>query len=148
MLDQPLLVNGSNLRISCVNVGNPHCVVLGQTVNASLAKSLGPLICEHPMFPNRTNVQFVEVLDRQSVRIEIWERGAGYTLASGSSSCAVAAVCHELGLVDRFVTVSMPGGSVDIEIKTGNRLLLTGPVRSVASGQFAADLKKRLRLVD
>jgi hypothetical protein len=81
----------------------------------------GPHLETHPNFPRKTNVQFLQVLDRANIRIEIWERGAGYTLASGSSSSAAAAVAHRLGLVDRDVTVHMPGGRIGIEIGDGLR---------------------------
>ena len=97
-------------------------------LSAELATRYGPAIEVHPLFPNRTNVQFLKVLDRNNIQIEIWERGAGYTLASGSSSSASAAVAHRLGLVDRSVTVRMPGGSIGIEIGDGFSITMTGTV--------------------
>jgi diaminopimelate epimerase len=97
---------------------------------------LGPLIERHPNFPERTNVQFLTVRDRNNIAIEIWERGAGYTLASGSSSSASAAVAHRLGLVDRSVTVHMPGGTIAIEIGDNYAITMTGPVTRVAEGEL------------
>jgi diaminopimelate epimerase len=94
----------------------------------------------HPNFPRKTNVQFLQVLDRANIRIEIWERGAGYTLASGSSSSASAAVAHRLGLVDRDVTVHMPGGRIGIAIGDNFSIRMTGPVTRVAEGTLDAEL--------
>jgi diaminopimelate epimerase len=109
-------------------------------VNAELAHRYGPHLETHPNFPRKTNVQFLQVLDRANIRIEIWERGAGYTLASGSSSSAAAAVAHRLGLVDRAVTVHMPGGTIGIEIGEGFAILMTGTVNKVAEGVMHPEL--------
>src|SRR5690606_34614590 len=86
---------------------------------------------KHPIFPNRTNVQLLKVIDRKNIRIEIWERGAGYTLASGSSSSAAAAVARKLGLVDGDLTVHMPGGQIIIGIDPEYRITMTGPATKV-----------------
>jgi diaminopimelate epimerase len=107
-------------------------------------RSLGPRIENHPAFPAKTNVQFAQVLSRGHVAIEIWERGAGYTLASGTSSCAVAAACHRRGLVDRQVTVTMPGGDLDVTVGEGYAMRLRGPVEEVMSGDLSPDLLARL----
>src|SRR5260221_167974 len=93
---------------------------------------IGPLLETHLRFPNRTNVQLMKVVDRNNIQIEIWERGAGYTLASGSSSSASAAVAHRLGLCDRSITVHMPGGQIAIEIGDDFAIEMTGPVTKVA----------------
>lgn len=95
------------------------------------------------MFPNKINVQFLEVLNRNNIKIEIWERGAGYTLASGSSSCAAAAVAHKLNLVDSDITVHMPGGNIQIHIDDNWRVHMTGSVSSVSFGMFASDLAEQ-----
>ena len=109
-----------NFNITCVSVGNPHCVVIdmeGQgEISAAEARIYGPLIEEHPAFSNRTNVQFLKVLDRNSIQIEIWERGAGYTLASGSSSCAAAVAAWRNKLIKSPVRVLMPGGECTVTI--------------------------------
>ena len=94
----------------------------------------------HPLFPNRTNVQFVKVLDRNNIRIEIWERGAGYTLASGSSSSAAAAVAKKLGLCDSPVTVHMPGGRLHISIDEHFAITMTGPVTRIAEGHLSDEM--------
>jgi diaminopimelate epimerase len=102
-----------------------------------LAQELGPALECLPMFPNRTNVQFVRVVDRHTLAIAIWERGAGYTLASGTSSCAAAAVAIRLGHCDSPVTVEMPGGSAVIEITADGSTRLTGPVDQVFTGELS-----------
>jgi diaminopimelate epimerase len=125
---------------SAVTIGNPHCVIPLPEISADLAKRYGPALETHANFPKRTNVQFLQVLDRSNIRIEIWERGAGYTLASGSSCCAAAAAAHRLGLVDRDVAVHMPGGRIDVVISPDFSLRMTGPVTPVASGQISPTL--------
>nr|WP_320131549.1 diaminopimelate epimerase [uncultured Holophaga sp.] len=129
----PLDLGGEAVPIHGVSVGNPHAVILGLPVTPETARRLGPLVEHHPLFPERVNVQFVEVLDRRRIRLEIWERGAGYTLASGTSSSAVASVCRRLGLVDDDVTLEMPGGELRIRFVEG-RILLAGPVTYVYEG--------------
>lgn len=98
VLNEVMGLEHEMIRYSAATLGNPHCVVLMREVDAETARRLGPIIEHDVRFPNRTNVQFMQVLDRNNIRIEIWERGAGYTLASGSSSSAAAAVAHRLGL--------------------------------------------------
>ena len=142
--DQIISFDNKDVRVFCVNIGNPHCVVLGEEVTPEIAQTLGPKICEHSIFSNRTNVQFVNVLSRDNIEIEIWERGAGYTFASGSSSCAAVAVCHELGLVDRQVIVSMRGGRVKVDLHLNNTISLTGAVEAVFSGVFSNDLRNKI----
>ena len=133
-------VAGQTIPVTCVSMGNPHCVVFGLGATEQLARTLGPQIERHPAFPDRTNVQFVEVIDRGRIRIEIWERGAGYTLASGTSSCAAASAAHRLGLVDASVKVAMPGGEIDIAIGADWRVKMTGDVRATIAGELSADL--------
>jgi diaminopimelate epimerase len=114
-----------------VSVGNPHCVVFGQPVTMERCLELGPHLERHPAFPERTNVQLFEVLDRTRVRVEIWERGAGYTLASGTSASAVAAACMRAGLVDDQVSIEMPGGALDVRREISGHLVQSGPARRV-----------------
>ena len=114
-----------------VSVGNPHCVVFGQRVTKERCLELGPHLEHHPAFPQRTNVQLCEVVDRARVRAEIWERGAGYTLASGTSASAVAAACMRRGSVDDSVTVQMPGGDLALRRETNGNLVQSGPARRV-----------------
>jgi len=134
VINEPIEAGGKVFIYCAATIGNPHCVICSEIPSAELAKQYGPLIEMDPRFPKRTNVQFMEVLDRQNIRIEIWERGAGYTLASGSSSTAAAAVALKLGLCDSKVKVHMPGGSLDIEFKEGFWATMTGPVVRICAG--------------
>ncbi len=133
-------VGGEAFRITGVSVGNPHCVVQVDNPTPELARHFGPLIENHAMFPNRTNVQFLQVLGRRRIRIEVWERGAGYTLASGSSSCAAAAAAVRLGLCEGDITVDMPGGSLDIGVAPDFSLTMLGPTRRIATGELSNEL--------
>ena len=139
VLDEIIEVAGEQLRYSAATVGNPHCVVLMDEVNAAMAHRLGPYLEHAPRFPNRTNVQFMQVLDRNHIRIEIWERGAGYTLASGSSSSASAAVAHRLGLCDNEINVHCPGGVIKIAIGGDWSIRMSGAVTKVCAGVLAAE---------
>ena len=132
--DEPIEVAGRSLRYSDVSIGNPHCVVFLDAPSEADARELGPLLEHDARFPNRTNVQLAQIVDRGTIRIEIWERGAGYTLASGSSSCAAAAVAHRLGLCDAGIAVRMPGGTLSVEIGPDFEVVQEGPVVHVASG--------------
>ncbi len=114
-----------------VDAGNPHFVVLEGPVEATRATQLGPLLERDPRFPQRTNVQLAEAPDRATVRIEIWERGAGYTLASGTSAAAAAAACMEEGLVGDEVVVVMPGGRLPVRRLPSGNLLQVGTARRV-----------------
>lgn len=140
VVGEVLPMGNTSLRFTAVTVGNPHCVIHLDEVTPELAQRLGPILETHPLFPNRTNAQFVKVLDRHRLQIEIWERGAGYTLASGSSSCAAAAASVRLGLCEREVTVSMPGGDLQIGVAADYALTMLGPVQKVAEGVLAAEL--------
>ena len=122
-----------------VSMGNPHCVIFVDDPTPELARRLGPLVEHHPLFPRRTNVQFAKVLDVHRMRIEIWERGAGFTLASGSSSCAAASVAKRLGLVSGAVKVEMEGGILDLDL-SGPEVLMTGPVLKVYDGGFSPSM--------
>jgi diaminopimelate epimerase len=133
VLREEIEVAGERLEYSAAGIGNPHCVVLRDRLSIEETVALGPLIETEARFPNRTNVQFAKVRDRRNLEIEIWERGAGRTLASGSSSSATAAVIHRLGLCDPTVTVHMAGGRLEIEISDDYAVRLTGPVTRVAS---------------
>ncbi len=115
--------------------GNP------QTDNSSSATAiLGTLLENHPQFPNRTNVQFAVVDNRKEVSVRIWERGAGYTLASGSSSCAVAAVCVKRGLTDKNLTIHMPGGDLSLQVSDKFDLTMRGPVEEICVGTVTGEL--------
>jgi diaminopimelate epimerase len=136
----PLDAGDRRFTVTCLSVGNPHCVVLDAPFDEATCRRYGPLIETHPRFPRRTNVQLARVRDRRTVEALIWERGAGFTLASGSSSCAVAAACVRAGLCDREVEVVMPGGSLHVLVHEDWSLEQTGPAQEIARGTLAPDL--------
>ncbi len=140
VLNETLQIRDRTFTFCAATIGNPHCVIPLPEISAELARPYGPDIEVHPNFPRRTNVQFLQVLDRANIRIEIWERGAGNTLASGSSASAASAVAHRLGLVDRQVTVHMPGGELKVEIGPDYAIRQTGPVIKVAEGMMHPEL--------
>ncbi len=137
---EPVEISGERLMITAVSVGNPHRVVPVARATPELAHRLGPLIENHPMFPRRTNVQFLQAIGPHRIRIEIWERGAGYTLASGSSSCAAAAASVRLGLCEGDVAVEMPGGALEITVAPDFFLTMLGPVTKIAAGELSKEL--------
>ena len=140
VINEPIHLRGLQYHFCAATVGNPHCVLPLQKISPELAKQIGPLLETHARFPNRTNVQLMKILDRKNIQIEIWERGAGYTLASGSSSSAAAAVAHKLGLCDREISVHMPGGTIEIEIGDNFSIRMTGGVTKVAEGIMAKEM--------
>ncbi len=138
-------VGGDTVPVVAVSMGNPHCVILRQALDVTDLRRLGPLVEQHPAFPNRTNVQLARAPARDRVELLIWERGAGETQASGSSGCAVVAACHRLGLVSTDVTAAMPGGELRIRIDADGSLVLRGPVEEVASISLSRELVARLQ---
>lgn len=139
VINETIQVGDEILTFCAATVGNPHCVILREKALAREAKAWGPLIEIDPRFPNKTNVQFLEIMDPANIKIEIWERGAGYTLASGSSSSAAAAVAHRLGLSGSELTVHMPGGTVDLIISDAFHITMTGPVVRIAEGTIDSE---------
>jgi diaminopimelate epimerase len=142
VLNEILMVDDQEFLFCAATIGNPHCVILRDEINPEEAKKWGPLIEKDPRFPNRTNVQFIKICDRKNIKIEIWERGAGYTLASGSSSSASAAVAYKLGFCDSQVAVTMPGGTIEITISDDFSISMFGPVSKVADGTISNDIFK------
>ena len=140
VLNEKIRIQDREFTYCAATIGNPHCVIPLPEISECLARRYGPDLEVHPNFPRKTNVQFLRVLDRGNIQIEIWERGAGYTLASGSSSSASAAVAHRLGLVDRSVTVHMPGGKIGIEIGDNFSISMTGTVNKIAEGVMHPEL--------
>ena len=140
VLETPLFLPSGPVTITALSLGNPHCVLFPGEVSPANARRLGAQLEKHPEFPERVNVQLVEVVNRHRIRVEFWERGAGYTPASGSS-CAAAAACRRLGLVEDHVTVQMPGGSLDIDFTAAGQILMTVPVHPVFKGTLHPDWK-------
>lgn len=124
----------NDYNTTCLSVGNPNCVIMMEEVTPQKAKALGPYVEGADYFPNRINMQLCKVIDRQNLAIEIYERGAGYTLASGTGACAAAAAARRMGLVGDKVTVHMPGGSLLIELEQDGNIYMTGTVGTV--GEF------------
>ena len=142
--EEPLVVGDRTFRTTSLSVGNPHVVVFDALFDEATARKYGPLIENHEKFPKRTNVQFIQPVDRSTVRALIWERGAGWTLASGTSSCAVAAACVRAGLVDRDVKVVMPGGTLEVSVGEDWQLEQIGSAQEVARGTLSTDLLNAL----
>ncbi len=140
VLNEKIRIQDREFTFNAATIGNPHCVIVLPEISEAMARKYGPDLEVHANFPRKTNVQFLKVIDRNNVQIEIWERGAGYTLASGSSSSASAAVAHKLGLIDSKVTVHMPGGQIGIEIGPDFSILMTGTVNKVAEGTMHPEL--------
>lgn len=140
VINEKIFAGGRAFTFCAATIGNPHCVIPLPEISPEMARQYGPLLETDACFPKRTNVQFLKVLDRKNIQIEIWERGAGYTLASGSSSSAAAAVAHRLGLCDRSIAVHMPGGTISIEIGDGFSIRMTGPVAKVSEGTVSEEI--------
>jgi len=133
VLNEPIELSDTTLHFYGATIGNPHCVVPMDHVTSSLAHQYGPELENHKIFPNRTNVQLLQILDRNRIKIEIWERGAGYTLASGSSSSAAGAVARKMGACDEDITVEMPGGQIQLHIDDQFNVLMKGPATRVGT---------------
>ncbi|WP_457641660.1 diaminopimelate epimerase [Persephonella sp.] len=144
-IGEKIKVNNREFEINCVSVGNPHCVIIVDELDEQIVKECGRLIENHPLFPNRTNVQFVRPISRNEVEIRIWERGAGYTLASGTSSCAVASVMVKRGITDRDINVKMPGGILRIKVEEDWKIRMTGEVQEICSGTISLELVEQFR---
>lgn len=137
VIDAPLRVDGESVRVSCVSMGNPHAIVYVDDVDAVAVDRLGPRIEHHPSFPNRVNVEFVEVRTPAFVRQRTWERGTGETLACGSGACAVLVAGVLSGRCGRAITVSLRGGELEIQWESdGASVIMTGPAAEVFTGRL------------
>ncbi|MCP9448151.1 MAG: diaminopimelate epimerase [Nitrospira sp.] len=148
LIQQPINVVGRTVIFTGVSVGNPHCVVFkpsGKSWSREDLLELGPALETHPLFPKRTNVQLAVPTGRKEIFILIWERGAGETQASGSSSCAAASAAVRLGLVESPVTVKMPGGTLRIDVAPDFSLTMKGPVAEVARGTLSSSFVRSLQ---
>ena len=147
VVNEPMAFGGQSYQVTCLSIGNPHCVIPMEEVTKEKACELGRQVERSAHFPNRINMQLLKVIDKHNIRIEIFERGAGYTLASGSSSCAAASAAHKLGLADSPVTVHMPGGTLQIEILPDESVYMTGKVAHVGSVALSAEFIRELCLL-
>lgn len=148
LIQQPIDAAGRTLSFTGVSVGNPHCVVFkqaGESWSREDLLKLGPALENHPLFPKRTNVQLAVPTGPKEIFILIWERGAGETQASGSSSCAAASAAVRLGLVKSPVTVKMPGGQLNIQVAPDFSLTMKGPVAEVARGVLSPSFLRTLK---
>jgi len=132
------------VTVTCVSVGNPHCVVFLEDLSQLDIHKIGPLLEHHPQFPNRSNVQFAKVLNEKELEIRIWERGAGYTLASGSSSCAVASAAVKTKRTGKSLILHMPGGDLSIQVSDQFDLTMRGPVEEICVGRVSGELLESL----
>ena len=144
VVDETIEVEGTPLVITAVSVGNPHCVVFVPDLARVELRRMGPLLEHHPLFPKRTNVQFAEVKSRDRVAIVIWERGAGETMASGSSACAVAAAAVRRSVADRDLTIEMPGGALQISVAPDWSIRMAGPAVEVYEGVLSPAMVRTL----
>lgn len=138
VINQPIEVAGKSWQVTCVSMGNPHCITFVEDVAAIPLESIGPQFEHHPTFPQRTNTEFIEVVSRDYLKMRVWERGAGITLACGTGACAALAAGVLNDLCDRRATVELPGGCLEIEWSAvDQRLYMTGPAQQVFSGATA-----------
>lgn len=136
VISQPLEVQGQQFAMTCVSMGNPHCVIFVDSLEEIALEKLGPAIETHPAFPRKTNVEFAKVVSRNEVRVRVWERGVGITLACGTGACATLVAGALNGLLDRKATVHLPGGDLLIEWLEDGEVLMTGPAREVFEGEI------------
>ena len=138
VIDMPLAVGGREFRVTCVSMGNPHCVVFVPEATDDWVLGIGPKVEVDSHFPNRVNAEFVEVLGRTELRQRTWERGSGETFACGTGACAVCVAGVLTGRTDRQVTIHLLGGDLSIEWnETNNHVFMTGPAVEVFSGEWS-----------
>ena len=134
-VSEPLVVDGETLVISAISMGNPHAVQVVEDVGSVALEIIGPLIEHHPRFPKRVNAGFMQVMDRQHVRLRVYERGSGETMSCGTGACAAVVAGIRRGLLDSPVTVATHGGTLSIAWE-GEAVLMTGPAISVFTGEI------------
>jgi diaminopimelate epimerase len=138
VVNQPIEAAGASWQVTCVSMGNPHCITFMPSVAEIPLEAIGPQFEHHPTFPQRTNTEFIEVVSRDYLKMRVWERGAGITLACGTGACAALAAAVLNGLCDRRATVELPGGCLEIEwSEVDQRLYMTGPAQQVFRGETA-----------
>ena len=136
LVDKPLTVEGKNWQVTCISVGNPHCVTVVPDVDSLKLEEIGPAVEHHPNFPERINTEFVQVVDAAHLKMRVWERGSGETWACGTGTCATVAALTELGICrpGEDVQVQLRGGVLTIRVLPGSQLLMTGAAETVCEG--------------
>lgn len=132
VINEPFTFDGQMYNATCLTVGNPHCIIMMENVTKETAREIGPYVENHREFPNRMNLQICKVIDPANLQIEIYERGAGYTQASGTGSVAAAAAAYRMGLTGSCVNVNQPGGVIEVEIEEDGTLYMIGAVGFIA----------------
>lgn len=137
IIDEPIVVDGDQYRITCVSMGNPHGVVFVDDTDSIEIEKLGPKFEHHEMFPDRVNTEFIQVIDRRHIKMRVWERGAGETLACGTGTCASVYACILNGLTENSVDVELLGGTIHIDYdKEKNTIFMTGPATVSFDGEI------------
>lgn len=137
VINEPFTFNDKEYKATCLTVGNPHCIIFMDKVSGELVRKLGPYVENSDQFPERMNLQICHLIDRGNLDMEIWERGSGYTKASGTGSCAAAIAAHRLGFVENRINVNQPGGMIQIDIKEDGTIYMTGTVGYIADVSIA-----------
>lgn len=138
VIDESILVNGKEYKMTCVSMGNPHCIVFVDDTKNFPLEEVGPLFESHEVFPNRVNAEFVQILDRKTVNMRVWERGSGETLACGTGTCATVVASCLNGHTEDEVTVHLLGGDLHIKWdREANLVYMTGPAQVVFDGEIA-----------
>jgi len=136
----PVEVNGQPVKVTCVSMGNPHAVLFfDDDEGVSLVETLGPPLEKHEMFPAKTNVEFARVISGDEIKMRVWERGVGLTLACGTGACATLVAANLNGLCGRKATLHLPGGDLLIEWKESGEVIMTGPAETVFTGEWLLD---------
>jgi diaminopimelate epimerase len=136
VLGEKLTAGDGEFAVTCVSMGNPHCVIYVDDVEKFPVTHYGPLLEHHPQFPERTNVEWIEWISRREIRQRTWERGSGETLACGTGACAAAVASVLNGKTDRAVTVHLRGGDLEIEWADDDHVYMTGPAVEVFRGEW------------
>ena len=135
---EPLEIKGRSYDITCVSMGNPHCITfIGEDVRDFPLEAVGPVFEKHELFPERVNTEFINVIDKDHLRMRVWERGSGETLACGTGACAVAVASYLNGFTGRSVDIELLGGHLEVVYdEQTNHVFMTGPATEVFSGEI------------
>lgn len=137
VVDEPIEVDGTTYKMTCVSMGNPHCIVFVEDTASFPLETVGPLFENHERFPKRVNTEFIQLLDRKTVNMRVWERGSGETLACGTGACASAVACILNGLTENEITLHLLGGDLIVRWdQEENLVYMTGPARVVFDGEI------------